>query len=177
MPAMNRQSIKFLMVLVVTLFSTAVFADGQQIYKWVDGQGVVHYSDKAPGQTLQPVKLITLPEFPPVDPKAEAEEQARIAGVNQWYESVLKQETQLQYAQLLAWQKSRPTAAAVPPAEQVSYAAPLYGGYFRFRHRHHESDGDDFGRPPHPNRPMPRTFQSSPWNTQPNPFSEQLYKP
>ena len=174
---MNTQSIKILIVLAATLYSMAAFADGQQIYKWTDSQGVVHYSDKAPVKPVHSVQQITLPALPAPDPQSEAQNQAWIAGVNQWYESVLKQESQLQYEQLLAWQESQPKAAPVPPAEPVSYAAPLYGGYFRFRHRHHESDGDEFGRPPHPSGPMPRAFRSSLWNTQPNPFSQQLYKP
>ncbi len=174
---MSTQRIKILIVLTAVLFSTAAFADGQQIYKWTDSQGVVHYSDKAPVNSAHSVQQITLSVLPAPDPQSEAQNQAWIASVNQWYESVLKQESQLQYEQLLAWRESQPKAAAVPPAEQVSYAAPLYGGYFRFRHRHHESDGDDFGRPPHSNRPMPAVFQPSFWNTQPNPFSQQLYKP
>ncbi len=171
---MNTQSIKILIVLAATLYSMAAFADGQQIYKWTDSQGVVHYSDKAPVKPVHSMQQITLPALPAPDPQSEAQNQAWIAGVNQWYESVLKQESQLQYEQLLAWQESQPTEPTPPATEQVSYVTPLCWDCGRFGFRHRQHDKMPSPRPPHAISPV---FKSNIWSTQPNPFTQQLYKP
>ncbi|MGB9428453.1 MAG: DUF4124 domain-containing protein [Gammaproteobacteria bacterium] len=163
-----------LLVCAAALFSGVASAAGTQIYKWTDAQGVVHYSDKAPAQTPQPVALITLPEFPPVDQKAEAADQAWIASINQWYENVLKQESQLQYEQFLAWQESQSSEPVPPATEQVSYVTPLCWDCGRFGFRHRPHDKMPSPRTPHAISPV---FKSNIWSTQPNPFTQQLYKP
>ncbi len=170
--AMIRQYPRFLIVLAAILLSAAVYADGQQIYKWVDSQGVVHYSDKAPVKTQQPVTIMELAELPVVDAQTEVQNQAWIADINQWYQSIVAQENQQQYNQILAWQESQDQAAvsSSDSTQEVSYVSQIYGGYrpFDYKHWHHQK------RPSQPPAKSPE-FKSSIWNTQPNPFSEQLY--
>ncbi len=176
---MNKLSVTLLIVCFTTVFSAAVFADSQQIYKWVDSQGVVHYSDKAPNQAQQHVTLMSLPALPQPDPQALAQDQAWIASINTWYQNVLKDQAQLEYEQLLASEEAPPPQTENTPdyTQQVSYVTPVYGGYnrFRFKHRHHKPNRDNFVRPSRPMRPPSPVFRSSIWNTRPNFFSNQLY--
>ncbi|MGA9853129.1 MAG: DUF4124 domain-containing protein [Gammaproteobacteria bacterium] len=172
---MNKLSFTWLIVCLTTLFSGVAMADGTQIYKWMDGQGVVHYSDKAPSQVEHSVTRMSMPTLPAPDPKAQAADQAWIASINTWYQSVLKDQAQLQYEQFLESEEAQPQLPESTPdyTEQVSYVTPVYGNYWRsgFSHRLHSS--------PPTHRPQPRQpmFQSSIWSAQPNPFTQQLYKP
>lgn len=168
----GRHSIRFLIVLAASLFSAAVVADGQQIYKWVDSQGVVHYSDKAPVKPEQPVTRMTLAELPAVDAQTETQNQEWIADINHWYQSIVAQENQQQYNQILAWQESQDQAAAISSdsTEEISTVSQIYGGYrpFNYKHWHHEKRSRL--------RPAASSvFKDSLWNTQPNRLSEQLY--
>lgn len=180
---MGKLSVTLLIAFIVALFSAGVFADDQQIYKWVDSQGIVHYSDKAPTKPKpeQNLKQITLPVLPTPDPQAAAEDQARIADINQWYQGIVAQETQQQYNQALAWQESQDQAAENVPdyTQEVSYVTPVYVGYrpFDFEHPHKNSGHDNFMHPPHQGQPISPVFKSSIWDTQPNPFTQQLFKP
>ncbi|MGH2482737.1 MAG: hypothetical protein ACRDHW_24070, partial [Ktedonobacteraceae bacterium] len=135
----------------------------------------VHYSDKAPIQPQQHATLMSLPELPQPDPQALAQDQAWIASINTWYQNVLKDQAQLQYQQLLTSEETQPPQTEGTPdyTQQVSYVTPVYGNYWRFgfRHPHHPS------RPIHGPQPRQPMFQSNIWNTQPNPFTQQLYKP
>ncbi|MGH8307688.1 MAG: DUF4124 domain-containing protein [Gammaproteobacteria bacterium] len=172
---MNKQSVTLLIVCLTTLFSGVAMADGTQIYKWTDSQGVVHYSDKAPNKPEQNVTIMSLPALPQPDPQALAQDQAWIASINTWYQSVLKDQAQLEYGQLLASEEAQPPQAESTPdyTQQVSYVTPVYGNSWRsgFRHPHHPS------RPIHGPQSRQPMFQSSIWNTQSNPFTQQLYKP
>ncbi|MGA9854553.1 MAG: DUF4124 domain-containing protein [Gammaproteobacteria bacterium] len=169
---MGKQCVKFLIVLAASLLSAGVFADGQQIYKWTDNQGVVHYSDKAPVKAAQPVTTMQLAELPAVDAQTEAQNQAWIASINQWYQNIVVQENQQQYNQILAWQESQDQAAvsSSDSTQEVSYVSQIYGGYrpFDYKHWQHEK------RPTQLPAKSP-VFKSSIWNTQPNPSSGQLY--
>jgi hypothetical protein len=170
---MGRLTITLLLFgFAASLFSAAAFADGQQIYKWVDSQGVVHYSDKAPVKTQRPVTRMQLAELPPVDAQTEAQSQAWIANINKWYQSIVAQEDQEQYNQILAWQESQDQAAvnSTDSTQDVSYVSQIYGGYrpFDYKHWHHEK------RPVQMPIKSP-VFKSSIWNTQPNSLSEGLY--
>lgn len=147
---------------------------GTPVYKWTDAEGVVHYSDKAPAHAAVPVKILELTALPPVNPEAVKREQAYIASVNQWYQQVLNRQTQLQYAQYLAWQENQPGATPAPGATtEVSYVSPLCWNCGRLWHR----------RPyfPHPGYRGPETqppvFKSNLWNTQPSRFTQSLYHP
>jgi Domain of unknown function (DUF4124) len=169
---LHKHSIKFLILLSATLLLAAATANGQQIYKWTDSQGVVHYSDKAPAKTDNPVTSMTLAELPPVDAQTEAQNQAWIASINQWYQSIVAQQTAEQYNQILAWQESQDQAAVstTDSAQAVSYVSQIYGGYqpFDYKHWHHQK------RPSRLPSKSP-VFKSDIWNTQPNSFTGQLY--
>lgn len=158
-----------LLICVATLWTMAAAA-GTPIYKWTDAQGVVHYSDKAPARADQNVKLLELPALPPVNPEAVEQEQAYIASVNQWYQQVLNRQSQLQYDQFLAWQENQPPKTTAPAAAtEVSYVSPLCWDCGRLWHQ----------RPYYrraPSAPSP-IFKSNIWNTQPNRFTQSLYRP
>lgn len=167
---MSRVSIMVFLVCSAALFSAAAVADGAQIYKWTDSQGVVHYSDKAPASPQSSLQVMALPESPPVDPQAEAADQAWIASINQWYQTVLNDQAQLESAQLLESQAAQPAATPPVSTEQVSYVTPFCWDCERF-HFHHRPH-----RPPL-SMPTPQSFQNSLWHPQPNPFTQSLYKP
>lgn len=158
-----------LLVCALTAWAMAVMA-GTPVYKWTDSQGVVHYSDKAPvAHADRDVKLLELPELPPVNPEALKQEQAYIASVKQWYQQVLNQQSQLQYDQYLAWQESQATATTAPAAAtEVSYVSPLCWDCGPLWHRRHYR---------HPAERAPPAFKPNLWNTQPNRFTQSLYRP
>lgn len=169
---MRKPSVMLFVVCIASLFPGIGSADNLHVYKWVDSQGVLHYSDHAPTKPQQAVKLVKLRASPPPNPQQEAETTAWIASINKWYQSVLQQQAQ-QQKQEIAWQNAQARLAAsaypssaYPYTQEVSYVTPLFG----FRRRHHEPDHDDFMRP-FPHRPMPPpAFHSSIWNTQPSSF-------
>ncbi|MBU6420954.1 MAG: DUF4124 domain-containing protein [Gammaproteobacteria bacterium] len=169
---MSRVSTMVFLVCGAALYSAAAVAGGSQIYKWTDSQGVVHYSDTAPA-TLQPdLQQMTLQALPAPDPKALAEDQAWVASINNWYQTVLNDQAQLEYEQLLASQAAQSPAPQNPPEEiqQVSYVTPFCWDCERF-HFHHRSHR------PLLSMPTPQSFQNSLWHPQPNPFTQSLYKP
>jgi len=51
-----------LILLVLVLFAASASAE---VYRWVDSQGVVHYTDKPPNKTARPVELPPLQTFKP----------------------------------------------------------------------------------------------------------------
>ena len=72
---MLRDNLKFSLIILSVTFTATASAD---IYKWVDDQGQVHYSQQAPESA--PAELIKTPPPPPVDPaKAQREIDALIA--------------------------------------------------------------------------------------------------
>ena len=169
---MGKLSASVWMAAATMLCAGAATAGNMQIYKWVDGQGVVHYSDAAPAGAQPAVTRITLPEFPPPDPQVEAADQAWIASVNQWYQSVLDQQAQLQYEQNLAWQQSQPAPAPAPtPASQdLAYVVPVCCQCDRFHFRHHH-------RRPLLSAPTPQSFHNSLWHPQTGPLHLPPFKP
>ena len=179
---MGKTSAMLLMAAAAVLFAAPATAGSLSIYKWVDSQGVVHYSDHAPAQNRANLTLMTLPALPAPDAQVIAADQAWIASVSKWYQSVIRQQQQEEYLQLLAAEQSEPAPAPPAPVESVSYAAPCWSCGFGFR-SHHRRPHRPFPGPhrhfgePLLSPPTPQSFQASLWNTQPNPFSQQLYKP
>ena len=169
---MKLQHITLWIACTAALFS-AVAVAGTPVYKWTDRQGVVHYSDKAPTHSPQNVKVLALPELPPVDPQAVKQEQAYIASVNQWYQEVMDRQLQWRNEQLMTWQPS-PTAQSATPASttEVTAVSPLCWDCGQLWHR-------PYYRPPNYRRPQPKpsVFKSNIWSTQPNPYTQQLYHP
>ena len=72
---MKRFNPVILLLLCVSL-AAAALADDQQVYKWTDAQGVLHYSDKPPQATTADVQTMTVQISPPVDPVKQAQAQA-----------------------------------------------------------------------------------------------------
>lgn len=169
---------KIILILLIAsfavLFAGTACAGDLQVYKWVDSRGVVHYSDQAPATRQPDLQQMTLQALPAPDPKALAEDQAWIASINQWYQTVLDDQAQLEYEQLLASQAAPSPAPPSSPedVEQPSYVMPVFGGYYRFHHHR-------FYRPHRPllSAPTPQSFENSLWHPQPNPFTQPSYKP
>lgn len=120
-------------LLFASLFSAAVLADDQTVYKWTDAQGTVHYSDKPPAQAMPDLQTMDLPAFPPQDPAKIAADQAALAASTaaliqrQQAEEALHQrdeELALEKAQLEAAREAlkQDAAAAAQPA-------PVYAIY------------------------------------------------
>lgn len=120
-------------LLIAGLFSAAVFADDQTVYKWTDNQGVVHYSDKPPAAPASDLQTLDLPPLPPQDPARIAADQAALAASTaalvqrQQAEEALRQrdeELALERAQLEAAREAlkQEAAAAAQPA-------PVYAIY------------------------------------------------
>jgi len=112
------------------LFAGTASAGDLQVYKWVDSQGVVHYSDQAPATRQPDLQQMTLQALPAPDPKALAEDQAWIASINQWYQTVLDDQAQLEYEQLLASQAA-PSPAPPSSPEDVEAAVLRHAGVRR----------------------------------------------
>jgi hypothetical protein len=171
---MGKSSTILLITAAAALFSGTAAAGNLSIYKWVDGQGVVHYSDHAPapGRNQTNLTLMTLPALPAPGAQVIAADQAWIASINKWYQTVVQQQQQEEYLQLLATKQAEPPPPPPAPVESVSYVAPCWSCGFGFRLHHHRHF-----RRPLLSLPTPQSFQASLWNTRPNPFSQQLYKP
>lgn len=169
---MGKWNVSVWVAAAIMLFAAAAAAGNVHIYKWVDGQGVVHYSDTAPPATQSLVTSMTLAEFPPPDPQAEAADQAWIAGIHQWYQSVLDQQAQQQYQEYLAWEQSQsaPAPASAPDTQEPAYLVPVCWQCERFHFRHHH-------RRPLLSMPTPQSFQNSLWHPRTGPLRLQPFRP
>ncbi|MGH8363051.1 MAG: DUF4124 domain-containing protein [Gammaproteobacteria bacterium] len=167
---MGKLSISVWIAAAAMLIAAAAAAGNVHIYKWVDNQGVVHYSDTAPAQIEPVATRMTLPEFPPPDPQAEAADQTWIASVNQWYQSVLDQQAQLQYQENLAWEQSQAAPASAPDTQELAYYVPVCWQCERFHFRHHH-------RRPLLSAPTPQSLQNSLWHPQTSLIRLQAFRP
>ena len=170
---MRKTSVAILCSIVFGLLTTAAFAGSPQIYKWVDSKGVVHYSDKAPATPQQDVKLISLAPLPAVDAQTVAQNQAWIAGIQQWYQGIVTLENEQQYNQILAWQNQAAENGSVAQQNQTDTSL-VYAGYNPYQFHHHHYHPHQGKRPGHFSSP-PLVFQPDLWNTRPNAFSQQLF--
>ena len=180
---MQRAFIASTVFCFAAMLASVAYAGAPKIYKWTDSQGVLHYSDKPPTDATPDVRLLDLPELPPVDPEKIAETQAWIASVDavqqrQQTQAELEQrrrELTLQQAQLDA------TLAALQQyTAAAAQAAPVYLAYApsRFRSRQHEPDQDDFKSMPQP-KPRASSVPSwpFPYNLPASSFPEERHKP
>lgn len=117
-----------LTILVLLALAPAAFADGTQLYKWTDAQGVIHYSDKPPVQAAADLQTIDIPAFPAQDPAELAARQAELVAQTAAAQKLLQvqldeqtqaaalaaQKAQLQ-AQLAAMQQQLDSRPAVEP--------------------------------------------------------------
>jgi len=112
-----------LIFLALLALAPAAFADGTQLYKWTDTQGVIHYSDKPPAQPVTDLSSTDMPSFPAQDPAALAARQAALDAQAQTAQKLLQ--TQLdQQAQAAA--ERRAQVQAELDAVQQPAAAPIY---------------------------------------------------
>ncbi|MDE2236150.1 MAG: DUF4124 domain-containing protein [Gammaproteobacteria bacterium] len=173
---MRKLIITILCSIVFGTCSTAAFAGSPQIYKWVDSQGVVHYSDKAPATPQQHMQLIALAPLPAVDAQTEAQNRAWIVSINQWYQNMVSLETEQRYNQILAWQASQDQAAESGATSQQNETGTslVYVGYNPYQFHHHVYHPHHGKRPGHFSPPS-LVFQPDLWDTRPNAFSQQLF--
>ncbi len=118
-------------------------AQAAVVHKWVDADGITHYSDQAPEPSTTQVTLIEVPETRSVKGNMNND---FYSIVNQWQrmhkERIEHEKLKLEQAKLKAAQQSAtPQFVYInePPAKQVVYAYP--GAYYRRHNRSHYYKG------------------------------------
>jgi hypothetical protein len=158
---------------ITAMLSGAASADGLQVYKWTDPQGVVHYSDKPPPAPAADLLRLNLPKLLPVDPKKIAATDAWIAGIN---EMVRHQQAQEALAQQQLELEQQATDSQ-QYATVVQEPAPIYIGYARPRLAHHR-DLDDHRYIRHVRqRVSAAPTWPFPYNLNESSFPEEWHKP
>jgi len=133
----------FALTLAATLASAAA-ADNLRVYKWIDAQGIVHYSDKPPAKIDPSQYLLRLPKLPPIDPREIAAIQARTARINAMLKQLRKQDEQEQQTVRQPSQQPIPKQTRI---ERVVTAVPVYLHYpNRHTGRRFHRDGHNDGR-------------------------------
>ncbi len=120
-------------------------ADGGPVHKWVDDDGVTHYSDEAPPSVV--TTLIELPEPPRADSAGSSgEPQDDYYSIsNQWqrmHQERLERERLNLERERIRVARQAPPAAAKDDDDAVRYL-PVYSGfgYYRPHRRHHRYHG------------------------------------
>jgi hypothetical protein len=115
-----------LILLALLALAPAAFADGTQLYKWTDAQGVVHYSDKPPAQPAADLSTTAMPSFPVQDPAVLAAKQAALDAQAQTAQKLL----QIQLDQQAEARRHAEVQAELAAAEQQPdpgmAAEPIY---------------------------------------------------
>ena len=123
-------------LIILSLAGCALIpAQATVIHKWVDADGVTHYSDEAPATTETPVTLIDVPANG-ADPEAVADDYYSIT--NQWErmnrERIEREKLNLEKARLeAARQSSAPQVVYVNEPAETRYVI----AYPRLLHRKH----------------------------------------
>jgi hypothetical protein len=137
----------------VAVLAAAQPAPAQEIYRWVDEQGVVHFSDTAPGGASGEISTLTLDGSPPAayDPEQDI---YNLAATGQRMQALRDE--------MAAQRDARRERAAAQPPVVVQYPEQQHSGY---------ANGYLYGypRPPggHPGRPPFRPPHGPPPGTQP----------
>lgn len=150
--------------LVLVALAPAAFADGTQLYKWTDAQGVIHYSDKPPAQTAPDLQTMDMPSFPTQDPAQLAAHQAELVAQAQAAQKLLqaqldeqaqaaalaaqKAELQAQLAAAQQQQQSESQPAAEPIYVSSAFVPRAYRANLYLQHRFGSGN-------PHPSRALP----------------------
>lgn len=150
-------------ILLLTLFVTADLCAGEQLYRWVDDQGQVHFSDQPPSHSTVPVQIQPLPPpvRPPTDDRYSVMNQVkRLEGERQQLEAARRTEKliRLEEARRLAEIEAARAQARQADAEAERARQPVYIVYPWFRKP--PRTGPDH-RPDRPDRP-PRGSDSRP---------------
>lgn len=171
----------FSAICLALLLPAAASADGSQIYKWTDAQGVLHYSDTPPKDAM-PVTVMDLPALPPLDPEKIAATQAWIVSVDDQQQRQKAEDDLQRRERELAQQQAQlqATLAALQQYAAAAEPAPVYLAYTPSRYvaRHREPDRDDFRPTPHPQK-QASSIPSwpFPYNLAASSFPEERHKP
>lgn len=120
---------KILLVSAALLLAsaTAAYADGTQVYKWTDAQGVVHYSDKAPKEIAPDLATLQM-DFPAPDPAKLAAAQAALQAEKTALQQDAALQATLEQQRLELAREQAELAAAQQPAqdEPATVVEPIY---------------------------------------------------
>jgi hypothetical protein len=121
-----------LLPLVILTNCVLLSVDAASVYKWVDTNGVTHYSDEAPASSTTQVTLIDIPTTQSVADNVESD---YYSIANQWarlHEELIKREK-------LKLEKARQKAAQSPQIVYIneSNASRYVVAYPGFLHRRH----------------------------------------
>lgn len=133
-------------------------AGGTQVYRWVDGQGVTHFSDRPPASGDVPVTVSPMPATPAPDARRQAEMRAWVAEVNRQVNQTIRQDQEYRLkrqaiAALAAAQEARRTAEAAPGQRYASVLWPYWGAFPLRRLRNRYSGVQRLRRPHREMRP------------------------
>jgi len=114
-------------------------AGADVVHKWVDAQGVTHYSDKPPTASATPVYQIDLPAYYSV-----VDAQSDYYSIeNQWRrlreERIVRDRLRLELAKTQASQQPPPPQVILGDDPQVRQSYAPYPWFWRPYHRHHHS--------------------------------------
>jgi len=128
---MKKLLVLITILLFAGMFSAAVSAGDQTVYKWTDAQGTVHYSDKPPAQAAPDLQTMDLPAFPPQDPaKIAAAQAALAASTAALQQQMLTQAALDQQAAELARERAELQAAQAAVQQDAEVQpAPMYAIY------------------------------------------------
>ncbi|ADJ29742.1 DUF4124 domain-containing protein [Nitrosococcus watsonii] len=160
--------------LIITIILFLLFLErpafAGSVHKWIDDNGVTHYSDEAPSSSATQVTLIQVPSSYP------AVEDNYYSIANQW-QRLYKKHIQREKIKL---KKAKQKAAQQPPSPQVVYVStpdqPQYGTVYpsifhrslkhhKFQHRlgrHHKGNHGTHHRKKHAYRLIPGDGHDSP---------------
>ena len=132
---MNRTVLQI--IAVAAACGIVQFANSAEVHKWVDENGVTHYSDEAP-EAVE-TTLIDLPEASPV--RAGQPEDGYYSISRQWErmlrERLERDKLEVERARLRAEQQSTaPPTVHVQQSDEVRYV-PIYGGHGYRKQRGH----------------------------------------
>jgi hypothetical protein len=139
-------------ILIVSVALTALqSAAAQEIYRWVDEQGVVHFSDTAPAAESGDVSTVTLDDTRPAnyDPEQDI-----------YNLEATEQRMQALRDELAAEREARRERAAAQPPVVVQYPEQQHYGYpYDYPYGYPRPPGGYPGKPPFrpPHRPPPGT--------------------
>ena len=88
--------ILFFMIIALASLTLSGIADAQEVYKWTDASGQVHYSQKKP-ETTDQVQTLDIPLPPPADPSS-ADVDAEVARLNALSEQMAREREEAEKA-------------------------------------------------------------------------------
>jgi hypothetical protein len=137
----------------------------EEVYKWIDRNGVTHFSGTPPPAEFAGVEVIELSDLPPASPRAAADYQAMLDVAASIEQSRLQRQRLRLEQQRLAREAALARDRYEPPVSERSYAVQglYYPRHYRYplpRHRYRHYRGPFLEhmprvRPPAPSGPQP----------------------